>query len=431
MLALHVAMEMPKLEEPARVRASDDSIRVWLEAARSGVLPRLEWTDLTTLLPSVDNAGWSALHYCAAKDHVSALQWLIKAGVPVGIKSSAGHTALAVAAHRGHADCLDYLIKAGSDVMALDRAKLTPLHHAAASANERSVRLLLQGGANHLKIEVMTNPQMSKPRTIAAQRARTANGGPLYAKASAVLKLLEEHLRLTHSWFRSSRYNFNGNVANITQMIEQMTAPGKPFEGVAVRDIVNMQNERGVTPLFDCRRPDVIDALLGFGADPNQPDSNGYSVLHRLVQNYFYAVQLYNSLHSDDRYLPSLNSLLAAGARPLVRLPTSANMPYNTPLELAEWTISDIANLCTTTGARASTAQLMLRARNSQFMARLRRADRHERLMRLWRIGARVTQVLMLAHARAVERVYAPGGIGFLEVERDFEERAAKSQRTE
>ena len=46
-----------------------------------------------------------------------------------------------------------------------------------------------------------------------------------------------------------------------------------------------------------------------------------------------------------------------------------------------------------------------------------------------WR--ARLTQVLMLAHARAVERVYAPGGIGFLEVERDFEERAAKSQRTE
>ena len=76
-----------------------------------------------------------------------------------------------------NAGCLDSLIKAGSDVMALDRAKLTPLHHAAASANERSVRLLLQGGANHLKIEVMTNPQMSKPRTIAAQRARTANGG--------------------------------------------------------------------------------------------------------------------------------------------------------------------------------------------------------------------------------------------------------------
>ena len=51
--------------------------------------------------------------------------------------------------------------------------------------------------------------------------------------------------------------------------------------------------------------------------------------------------------------------------------------------------------------------------------------------MRLWRVYARLTQVLMLAHARAVERVYAPGGIGFLEVERDFEERAAKSQRTE
>ena len=142
-------MEMPKLEEPARVRASDDSIRVWLEAARSGVLPRLEWKDLTTLLPAVDSAGWSALHYCAAKDHVSALQWLIalmrEYCVTVDIKSSAGHTALAVAAHRGHAGCLDCLIKAGSDVMALDRAKLTPLHHAAASANERSVRFLLQG----------------------------------------------------------------------------------------------------------------------------------------------------------------------------------------------------------------------------------------------------------------------------------------------
>ena len=46
-------------------------------------------------------------------------------------------------------------------------------------------------------------------------------------------------------------------------------------------------------------------------------------------------------------------------------------------------------------------------------------------------IGPVVAGKLMVLHARAVERAYAPGGRGFEEAKDDFEERASKVRRIE
>jgi hypothetical protein len=51
--------------------------------------------------------------------------------------------------------------------------------------------------------------------------------------------------------------------------------------------------------------------------------------------------------------------------------------------------------------------------------------------MRTWRTIGRVVGKLRPWHARAVERLYAPGGAGYVQAEADFKERASKSQRVQ
>ena len=57
------------------------------------------------------------------------------------------------------------------------------------------------------------------------------------------------------------------------------------------------------------------------------------------------------------------------------------------------------------------------------------RLERVELLRRRWRLFVRVAGCVSQWHARARERAYAPGGLGFHEVRTDFEERARKAQR--
>ena len=57
------------------------------------------------------------------------------------------------------------------------------------------------------------------------------------------------------------------------------------------------------------------------------------------------------------------------------------------------------------------------------------RLERAELLRRRLRLFVRVAGCAAPWHARARERAYAPGGLGFHEVRTDFEERARKAQR--
>ena len=52
-------------------------------------------------------------------------------------------------------------------------------------------------------------------------------------------------------------------------------------------------------------------------------------------------------------------------------------------------------------------------------------ARRRAYLLRRWRLTVRVFLLIRPWHARAIERVYAPGGSGYMEVAADFAERAA------
>lgn len=66
---------------------------------------------------------------------------------------------------------------------------------------------------------------------------------------------------------------------------------------------------------------------------------------------------------------------------------------------------------------------------NADAAAVLMQADRRAHRWRRFRATGMVIGWLLALHARAVERAYAPGGLGYHEVEADFEERAQKAQR--
>jgi ankyrin repeat protein len=408
-------MQLPKLDEPSRVRASA-AVSEWLEAARSGCVARLAAPGLDrarALAAAADSLGWTGLHYAAARDHTAALQWLIDvAGAPVDAKTASGCTALAVAAHRGHEACVSALLARGADSMAREKAGLVPLSHAAVSGSLGTVRALIHAGASVLRAG--PNRDNSTPLGIAARVAATAMGAWQQAQSSAALKCIEAEAKRLHGWFRAVRAR---DAALVTKLLDE--AHGASEGGAARGDmglhssgarrehIVDMLNGSGETALGMCMRSARIDAALVMcvrvllrhgGADANRRDIARRTPLHQLATT----AAVPDSAEASAALESLFAELLAAGARPL-----ALDGAGRTPLQaLGDYAAPSLVG------------------------ATLRRADAHARHMRTWRVVGRVAGHLAVWHAGAVERVYAPGGAGFRAAEADFEERAAKSQRT-
>ena len=378
-------MQLPKLDEPPRLRASSPEITAWLEAARSGVVERMLKHDLSQVRSSTDNAGWTAAHWCASRNHEKAFEWLITAGVPVDKHSSAGYTPLIIAAHRGYATLVAMLLANGAQPLPCDKSGLTSLHHAASASSDNVVRCLLESGASLTVAQAKKNRDDSTPIGIASRIAAMASGAR-QAQSMAVVRLLEGELARCKRWFRAARVV---NYTSLEEMIERAAIPVDIIDG------------QGATALVMCVRAcrlDSVKMLLRHGADPAHVDTHGDSVLHHLVH-----------VHTERHgALPVLLALLRAGARPL-----STDSRGQTPLQ-----------------ATAADAALLRRPGAAEFITALAAADSLARRMRRWRASAMVAGKLAVWHARAAERAYAPGGLGYREAEVDFEARAPKMART-
>lgn len=386
-------MQLPTLDEPSRVKASSAATTEWLEAARSGVINRLSAFELSPLLlGAADRSGWTAMHWCAARDNTNALSWLIDAGAPVMARTAAGYTALTVAAHKGHSACIAVMLRTGpceSLTLLADRSGLTPLHHAAASADVESVQRLLAAGVSLTHIAALKNRDNSTPQAIAARVAATATGGR-QRQSTAVLKLLEGESKRLHRWFRAARVCDLSTIEAMLDAPEQSEQVGTP--------LVNACDSSGMTALLSvvrCGRVDAALVLLRHGANVRHRDSSGRTALHHLA-----AVALLK--HGLGGLL---QQLLRAGANAL-----ALDGGGRTALQT-----------CEMFSGRVST--------QVQVRDGLCAADALARRMRRWRAVGRVAGLLVTWHRGAVERAYAPGGVGYLEAEADFGA-AAKVQRT-
>jgi len=92
------------------------------------------------------SAGWTALHWAAARGHTDLVDLILDAGAPVN--PDEGPSALYVAASRGQAEVVILLLGRGASATATDDDGSTPLHAAAEVGHVFSIQLLIGGGAD-------------------------------------------------------------------------------------------------------------------------------------------------------------------------------------------------------------------------------------------------------------------------------------------
>jgi ankyrin repeat protein len=91
-------------------------------------------------------AGWTALHWAAARGHADLVDLILDSGAPVN--PLVGPSALSVAASRGQAQVVILLLGRGADAKARSDGGSTALHAAAFSGDVFTIQLLIGGGAD-------------------------------------------------------------------------------------------------------------------------------------------------------------------------------------------------------------------------------------------------------------------------------------------
>lgn len=201
------------------------------------VAPRLDPLCVTQMALHAgqdDRAGWSCLHYAAARGDTRVAAHMIGDGADINSRTTRGETPLLLAAKHGALDMVGYLIRHGAELEARDGANgFTALHWAARRYHSAVLRRLLVAGA---RVD-----------------ARNASGQtPLWQAASQ-----NEH--------------GNSEVAHIlVRAGADITAAGN----------------RGNTPLSTAARAGhtpVVTYLLDQGADPGQANARGATALYQAV----------------------------------------------------------------------------------------------------------------------------------------------------
>lgn len=390
---------LPTLPPSARVRGATPTETEWLEAARSGVIERLEpiYAAHAAIAGARDSFG-TALHWASSRDHARAVQWLLARGVPLEARGSAGHTALHVAAHFGHAEPLGALLAAGARHTAEARDGTTPLAHACAACNLTSVRVLIDAGASLFYVHPgETALHAATPLDIARRVQATAMGVARQRESGLVAKLVESSLQHLKQWFRAAR------MVDL-QTLEAIAALGGPKPAPHI----DARNGSGSTALMMSVRAGRLDGarwLLAHDADPNVADHNGWTALHHLA----------SVAHTRHGMSSVLALLLRAGANADRRCARGPHKGKTAECLLAQLPASSPTDV-------AEAHEALRRA--------LGHASRLAYLRGRWRLIGRLAILLAGWHARAVETAYAPGGGGYLHAAASFAERAAKVQRT-
>ena len=394
--------------------------------------------ELTASELHTKNKWGGALHYAVHNDHVAAARWLLERGVAVDGRTSNGHTALHIAAHFGHGTLVDVLLAASAAPDAVDKQGRAPLHFAAAERKADVCTALLARGA----AADLADKHHNSPVAYAQRAAATATGVPRQRESLRTVKVLEEAARAVQRWFSAARH---ADLAQLTQLLaaagqqQQPPAPVPPPPPPPTLGAPNPKHmlearRRGGTALHEAARRGLLPTLtwlLEAGADPHsRAVPGGETPLHLAVRHLLSQGGGRDSSHRAVG-VALAEKLLAHGAPPLAAdtqghtaLALLAAHLESNPRHLGPSQAPTEAREAYADGregrqSEASTALLGLAVR----------LERAELLRRRWRLFVRVAGCVAPWYARARERAYAPGGLGFHEVRTDFEERARKAQR--
>ncbi|KAM4641374.1 CARD- and ANK-domain containing inflammasome adapter protein-like [Discoglossus pictus] len=137
--------EVPKVEkvEPKVEPTEKPSIGVF-DAVTQGDLGLLESILKGSDINAVNSSGETLLHVAAANGHVPVIEFLIGKGAKVDAKDKKRKTPLHRAAEKGHAEAVRVLLQAGANIYSLDSDSQAPVHLAAQNNHQNVVKILLQ-----------------------------------------------------------------------------------------------------------------------------------------------------------------------------------------------------------------------------------------------------------------------------------------------
>jgi len=272
---------------------------------------------------------------------LNALRALVQNGVSVNAAEPDGTTALHWASYRDDVSGVDLLIRAGAKVNAANDLGATPLWNASLNGSEAMVRRLLEAGANpNLALLAGETPLMVAARTgsvpvveqliakgadvnARGTRQQTALMWAVSQKHPEVVKVLVAHRADVHArsqtWSQMMAvpphgylpYNKDIPAGNETALL--FAARVGDLESarllVAAGANVNDADAWGVSAVTLAEHSgfgDVVEFLLGKGADPNAAPA-GFTALHEAI------------MRRDEK---SVAALLAHGADPNAPLRT-------------------------------------------------------------------------------------------------------------
>ncbi|HXG90513.1 MAG TPA: ankyrin repeat domain-containing protein [Vicinamibacterales bacterium] len=213
--------------------------------------------------------GMTALHWAASHGDLELAQMLIYAGANLRASTRInGYTPLFLASREGNAPIVEMLLKAGADAKAVSATGSTPLMLAAAAGNVDAVTMLLDAGAD-------------------IQRKETARGQTALMFAAAYNRVGVINLLAA----RGADVKATSKVVDLYELTREETPPpargGAPTpaspglkrppvpgldRGYNYTELIAYQG--GMTALLFAAREghaDAAHALLGVGADVNQP----------------------------------------------------------------------------------------------------------------------------------------------------------------
>uniref|UniRef100_A0A8C0GYY9 Uncharacterized protein n=1 Tax=Chelonoidis abingdonii TaxID=106734 RepID=A0A8C0GYY9_CHEAB len=268
---------------PAAKPKKDDSNAVSIfDAAAKGDLSDLAEVLKENNINAVNASNETLLHIAAANGRVAIIEYLINKGAKLDVKDKKGRTPMHRAAEKGRDDAVKVLLQAGAYIYSLDKEAKTPLHLAAQNHHTHILkRILKKNGA---------------PVDAKDEKGQTALGYAISHGFEKTVKVLLEAGANIDS--NITDVAFNNNKQSIFRILLEYAkglspdimvsalfkAVQKNLHGTVAALVdrgidINVRNEMQYTPLLmacEMGRTETAEVLIAKGAslEARMPNSN-------------------------------------------------------------------------------------------------------------------------------------------------------------
>ena len=349
------------------------------DACNAGNLDRVKQIlkEDSTQLQAGDVNGHSPLHRACYSGHLELAQWLLDQGADANATSTSGSTPLHGAAFHGHTDVVRLLIHANADVNIANAFGWIPVLSAAGGLQWENVDILLENGSPMLTVNTDGN-------TIGHYAAYAGNMEMFnrWIEAGGELDQRNEHGRTPLCMAVHS-----GAVENVLKMLNRGATTeiednsfGSPLMAaieVEKAGILGVLLARGTDPNLGGRgrnypllnfavqhsNQEIIDLLLGFGADPDRLNNQGIPLISAMIAEGRHTdlippiiaasrnVDMADSSHGRTPLHTAAivgnelatDQLILQGASPLIQ-DTGGKRPIDYALQYGHWNVAERLN---------------------------------------------------------------------------------------